>query len=396
MFPDSETAPVPRQAALTGVRDRYGNALNLTRDSNSNLTRISSPSGRWMEFAYDGSNRITQAKDNAGRAVGYQYDAAGRLWKVTDANNGVTEYGYDAAGRLAGKTVTGQPAISYTYDAASRLTGITQGASAISFGYDDADRRTSLTLPNGVVTGYGYDAASQLTSLTYKRGGVTLGDLSYGYDAAGRQTKAGGSFARSLPQPLSSSTHDDANIAQERAGGAAAAELLNGGIDEVFSRAEGAGTRNLLADALGSTLALADSSGAVQTGYAYDPFGSTASAGDPTGSASQYTGRENDGTGLYYYRARYYSPSLQRFVSEDPIGFRAGDINLFAYVGNSPSNFTDPSGEQCLACTQPREAPGYRGWDRGNPPVDDGPYQPLRITHYLPVLHLPDDVVHGQ
>ena len=61
-----------------------------------------------------------------------------------------------------------------------------------------------------------------------------------------------------------------------------------------------------------------------------------------TGEASdnpfQYTGRENDGTGLYYYRARYYSPELQRFISRDPIGLGGGDVNFYRYVGNSPVN----------------------------------------------------------
>ncbi len=60
--------------------------------------------------------------------------------------------------------------------------------------------------------------------------------------------------------------------------------------------------------------------------------------------AFQYTGRESDGTGLYYYRARYYHPRLQRFVSEDPIGLLAGDPNLYAYVGNSSVNYVDPLG----------------------------------------------------
>jgi RHS repeat-associated protein len=56
------------------------------------------------------------------------------------------------------------------------------------------------------------------------------------------------------------------------------------------------------------------------------------------------TGRENDGTGLYYYRARYYSPTLQRFLGEDPIGFAGGDVNLYAYVGNNPLRWRDPMG----------------------------------------------------
>ena len=55
------------------------------------------------------------------------------------------------------------------------------------------------------------------------------------------------------------------------------------------------------------------------------------------------TGRENDKTGLYYYRARYYSPTLQRFIREDPIGFYGG-INFYAYVRNNPVNWRDPWG----------------------------------------------------
>ncbi|MGH7345566.1 MAG: RHS repeat-associated core domain-containing protein, partial [Candidatus Rokuibacteriota bacterium] len=59
----------------------------------------------------------------------------------------------------------------------------------------------------------------------------------------------------------------------------------------------------------------------------------------------QFTGRENDGiAGLYYYRARYYHPGLQRFISEDPLGFVGGDPNLYAYVFNRPTILRDPSG----------------------------------------------------
>ncbi|WP_157835386.1 RHS repeat-associated core domain-containing protein, partial [Xanthomonas sp. SHU 166] len=57
----------------------------------------------------------------------------------------------------------------------------------------------------------------------------------------------------------------------------------------------------------------------------------------------QYTGRERDASGLYYYRARYYAPSLGRFLSEDPIGL-AGGVNPYAYVRGSPVVLTDPLG----------------------------------------------------
>ncbi|MCF6245693.1 MAG: RHS repeat-associated core domain-containing protein, partial [Sulfurovum sp.] len=57
-----------------------------------------------------------------------------------------------------------------------------------------------------------------------------------------------------------------------------------------------------------------------------------------------YTGRETDQEDLYYYRARYYDPTTQRFLSRDPIEFEAGDFNFYRYVGNDPVNYVDPSG----------------------------------------------------
>ncbi len=126
-------------------------------------------------------------------------------------------------------------------------------------------------------------------------------------------------------------------------GGSASANALTGGIDQFFTRTDSSGTVTPLRDGLGSVIALADSSGTIQTGYSYEPFGKTTGSGAASNNLQKYTGREDDGTGLYYYRARYYSPSLQRFISEDPIGI-AGGINPYVYVGNNPINFRDPSG----------------------------------------------------
>lgn len=60
-------------------------------------------------------------------------------------------------------------------------------------------------------------------------------------------------------------------------------------------------------------------------------------------NALQYTGRENDENGLYYYRARYYDPGLKRFITSDPIGLKGG-LNMYAYVGNNPLTYADPFG----------------------------------------------------
>jgi RHS repeat-associated protein len=138
------------------------------------------------------------------------------------------------------------------------------------------------------------------------------------------------------------------------------ANLLTGlGIDEYFTRSGSPGTWTLLGDALNSTLALADDTGTVQTTYTYEPFGTSSVNGQSNTNSYQYTGRENDGTGLDYFRARYYSPSHQRFISEDLIGFAGGDLNLYAYVFNNPLSWIDPSGLDAVITYWPGDAGGY-------------------------------------
>ncbi|MDP9280602.1 MAG: RHS repeat-associated core domain-containing protein [Chloroflexota bacterium] len=83
----------------------------------------------------------------------------------------------------------------------------------------------------------------------------------------------------------------------------------------------------------------------VQTSYTYSPYGETTLTGTASNNTSQYTGRENDNDGLYFYRARYYHPLFSRFVSEDPLGFGAGSPNFYSYANDSPTNFNDPSGQ---------------------------------------------------
>lgn len=120
-------------------------------------------------------------------------------------------------------------------------------------------------------------------------------------------------------------------------------KYINGvGIYNKLRVQTGSDVKYFLADHLGSTNALTDASGNVSSSASYDSFGNA------TGNLStryQFTGREYDNfTGLHYYRARWYDGNLGRFISEDPIGFAGGDVNLYGYVGNKPLNFFDPFG----------------------------------------------------
>lgn len=124
--------------------------------------------------------------------------------------------------------------------------------------------------------------------------------------------------------------------------------------DEYYARINAGGTTSFLTDDLGSTVALTNASGATTASYAYAPYGATSESGTD-GWPMQFTGRENDlATNLYYYRARYYSPQLGRFISQDPIGL-GGGINFYAYVDGNPISETDPSGLQGIEVEPPIE-----------------------------------------
>jgi RHS repeat-associated protein len=91
----------------------------------------------------------------------------------------------------------------------------------------------------------------------------------------------------------------------------------------------------------GSIIAMSSASGLITERHKYDSYGNET---DPTGNPFRYTGRRLDEeTGLLYYRARYYSPAIGRFLQSDPIGYGDG-LNFYAYVGNDPMNATDPEG----------------------------------------------------
>lgn len=164
------------------------------------------------------------------------------------------------------------------------------------------------------------------------------------YDGLGRRVE------KVLSRTTTKFVHDGWNVVQEKdAQCQVSANLLTGvRLDDVFVRTDAAQWA-FLSDALGSTVALADTAGAVQTAYTYEPFGGTTVSGASSSNSYQFTGRENDSTGtlgLYNLRARFYSPALGRFLTQDPIGFAGGDENVFVYAMNQPTVMTDVFGLQ--------------------------------------------------
>jgi RHS repeat-associated protein len=197
-------------------------------------------------------------------------------------------------------------------------------------GRDGVHVRPDGNLTSDGATTYTWNARNQLTALS---GGTSA---SFAYDALGRRR------SKSFSGVTTAYLYDGFDVAQEQIGSSPSANYHLGlSIDERYSRTDGTGTTHYLTDALGSTLALTDGAGAVATAYTYEPYGVTTQSGVGSANPARYTGREEDGTGLYYYRARYYSPQRQRFVSEDPIEFRGGDPNLFSYVRSDPTNAVD-------------------------------------------------------
>jgi RHS repeat-associated protein len=115
-------------------------------------------------------------------------------------------------------------------------------------------------------------------------------------------------------------------------------------IDEPLAELRSGSTSFYEQDGIGSVASLSSEAGALTGTYTYDSFANlTASTGSVT-NPLRYTGREFDSeTGIYEYRARYFDPTVGRFISEDPFRFGAG-MNFFAYVHNNPVGLDDPTG----------------------------------------------------
>lgn len=138
----------------------------------------------------------------------------------------------------------------------------------------------------------------------------------FSYDALGRRRK------KTVHDETTRYVYDQLDVVQERGVDSQVKTVhVTGALDERLQRislnVNGSATRidTYVADHIGSILPIKDMAGANIVTYSYDEYGNSQSSGVDS-NPFQFTGRENDGNGLYYYRARYYSPALRRFFAK--------------------------------------------------------------------------------
>jgi len=378
---------------LVTVSDAQG-TISYHYDSLNRIAQVTTPQGT-LKYAYDSLNRRTQLQTPQ-QTVAYGYDDAGNLTQITYGAE-VVAIDYDENNRRRQLTYPNGIIATYTYDDASRLTGLRyqRGTTVIeqityaydpngniiqrtrvgagshqepqknatydpntnrlislngeTFQYDNNGNLTTRTNTCGTTT-YTWNVKNQLTGINGYKPDCAVLSASFQYDALGRRTQA------TINNQTTTYLHDGMDVIAEM-GQHPAQYLRTNNIDEAIARYTSQEDRYLLTDLLGSTLMLTDDQANPTTTYSYSPFGETAAQGESTTNPVQYTGRENDQTGMYYYRARYYVPRLGRFVASDPIGLEGG-LNTYAYVLNNPLRWKDPRGLEAFPGDTPWLGPG--------------------------------------
>jgi RHS repeat-associated protein len=310
-----------------------------------------------QQYAYDLAGRVVSYdNDFEDFTIGYAYDAVDQLTSEDRPGSGNDgSYAYDAGGNR-----TSDANAAYQVGAYNRL----QSDDDHAYAYDDEGnlvRKTNLS--DGYYVAYSWDHRNRLAGVAwYDDEDVLLDDLAYGYDAFNQLiTDASRTFAYDGGQVVLRFSGD--NLKERYLWGAAVDELL--ATESVASLVTPVDNETLwaLTDSQGSVRDLLDSSGTERKHIAYDAFGNIQSEAyyyenglpiegtEPSLNAQAvdqaffYTGRLLDrDTGLQNNLNRWYDPNIGRWLSEDPIGFGGGDANLYRYVGNSPTNLTDPSG----------------------------------------------------
>jgi RHS repeat-associated protein len=317
-------------------------------------------------YTYDSASRLTsinyqRANNTTINSFSYTYDAANRLTQET-STDGTSNYSYDATNQLTGTDNTNQADEAYSYDANGNRTTVGYGTGTnnqlltdgkFNYQYDDEGNRTrKVEIATGEVTAYGWDYRNRLISVTVADvNGVVIKSVAYTYDVnnrrIGKVVDVDGVGAATATVERFVYDGNQIGLVFDAQGNQTHRYLYGASVDQIFADETVTGTNWAVTDKLGTVTDVIDNNGLVLNHIVYDSFGKVVSRSDTSFDFRYgFTGREYDGeTGLDYYRARYYDSGNGRFIGEDPLGFGAGDGNLTRYVGNSPTNWVDPSGK---------------------------------------------------
>jgi len=388
---------------LAILTDANNHTTAFTYDGLNRLATTTYPLGSTEAFTYDADNNVLTRKTRAGQTITFTYDTLNRLATKTPPSPApVVTYGYDLVGHLTSVSDTSaaitaavlpsgasvQYATSLSYNATNRPVGVSWApaptaaaptASSVTFGhaYNAVNQRIGQSIsdnswvnyPTATASTVSYtaNALNQYTTVgavspTYDGNGnlTSDGTFTFGYDAENRLTSASGAGntvayafdaqGRRKTRTVNGTTtvfvtDADNHEVLEYDGASGAIQrwyAYNLGPNDVLNQTNvRTGTRAvLIPDIQGSIIALLDSGSGTLSKLGYLPYGKSGSAG-PFGFTGQRVDVEMGG--LYYYRARHYSPAWGRFLQVDPSGY-GGGIHLYAYVNNDPLNLVDPFG----------------------------------------------------
>ena len=374
-----------RAGQITEIRDPEGVCTRYEYDILGRRSRIFNDDGLEVRYGYDALNRICDIRYGNGVKTAYTYDGDGNVRTLeTRAGEDVLlsfAYRYDGNGNRTAKAgmqatlggiTTGNNALdlSYAYDVRGQLLEERRNGTSVCHAYDKAGNRIRKTDVQGEIR-YLYNAKNQLTAeespadrkqFSYDRqGGIieeknAAGTRRFSYNSRHQQTRVEtetGSVqenrydAEDLRFELlengrrTSFVYHDGELLQEEGREEQGTSYHLGAGMEAFRRGQELSYYHR--DEQLSTVFVTDGQGEIRNSYQYDAFGIPLETTEQLNNRIRYTGQQYDElTEQYYLRARYYNPVAGRFMQEDV--YQGDGLNLYAYCGNNPVVYDDPSG----------------------------------------------------
>ena len=330
------------------------------------------------DFTYDSANRLSGIAHKQGttnlNTYAYSYDPLSRIASIVSTLVGTDTSSYDQTSQLVGATHTSQSNETYGFDANGNqnTTGFTTGTNnqttaglGFTYTFDDEGNRTSKTeTATGKVEEYTWDYRNRLTKVVFRNssGGTIVKQVDYEYDPYNRLVHrtfdADGAGSGAATDQFW--VYDQGINAVLQFDGLSASNLSHrylwsNSVDELLADEQIAGSNTLwgLADHLGSLRDIADlNEGTGVTSITnhriLNSFGKLISENNAAvDMLFAFTGKQYDeATALQHNLFRWYDPALGQWLSEDPLGFAAGDENVRRYVGNGVVDSIDPLGLQ--------------------------------------------------